>query len=180
MGVSNPGYIVYTIYALGKPPQPITRIGVQLVDAVHAYACSEILVMASTTDMGSEGTYLVESNGGQAGALVVRALVEPKGGGVPVNLGWKQLPSKQEYEVATLESVDPEPPTLTTAAAVTNAPTADTTVTDTPIADTTSEMLWQLVEESGEELTICEKERYCSSMQTYLLHRSQALVVLRS
>ena len=76
---------------LVKPPQPITRIGVQLVDAVHILACSEILVMASTTDMGSENMYLVESNGGQVGALVAMALAKPKGGGVPVNLGWNTL-----------------------------------------------------------------------------------------
>ena len=47
--------------------------------------------MASTTDMGSENMYLVESNGGQVGALVAMALVKPKGGGVPVNLGWNTL-----------------------------------------------------------------------------------------
>lgn len=54
--------------------------------------CSEVLAKGSTTVADGKGTYLVENTGEQVGVLVARALVEPKGNGVPVNLlisGWK-------------------------------------------------------------------------------------------
>jgi hypothetical protein len=102
------------------------------MDTIRIPPCSEVFVMANLTDTGGGSTYLVESAGGRAGALVARALVEPKGGKVPVNLlnpRAETVTLQAGVEVATLESV--EPPAMAAVTTVDEVPV--TTADEIPV-----------------------------------------------
>ena len=133
-----------------QPPQPVSKPRVQLVEAIHIPPKSEVLAMASTEAI-EEGTYLLESSASRTGAAVARALVKlERGGRVPVSLlnpRSEAVTIRSGATIATLEPVE-SPAAMTVASVAPNSATPEQ-----------EGMLWQLVEESGEELTVGEKEQ---------------------
>lgn len=148
-----------TSVPLHKPSQRAASLRVHLVDVVHIPPCSEVLVMAGTTEPIGEGTYLVEGSRDRPGAMVARALVDPKGGClVPVNLlnpRAEAVTLKAGADIATVVPIEPP----VTAATV--------EVESAGISPEKEEMLGKIVEENGECLTVGEKEQLLALLLQY-------------
>ena len=138
---------------LNKPPHRPEKLGVHLIDSVHIPPCSEVLVMACTTGSVNMGTYLLESSGERPGAMVARALVEPREGRVVVNLlnpRMEAVTLKAGGKIATVVPIEPPE----TAAMVEVEPSG--------LSSEKEDMLHNLVEENGKSLTVGEKEQLLS------------------
>ena len=115
---------------------------------------SEKVVMAECKGPLQSGSCIIEPGSGERlPVAVARALVEPKGGRIPVRLlnpGPETATLRPQSVVATLESVE-TPPENVVASVPTLAPTVDTAK---------AELLWEIVEQSSGELTSGEKEQF--------------------
>lgn len=121
---------------------------------------SELLVMANIDGDVPKGACIVEKlQGGRTPCVVARALVEPRGGRVPVCfLNPKPEPAviPADMLVATIEEAA-EPPNKKLVA----------NVSTQPLTHGKEDQLWTIVESSGTELTQDQKEQFYALLSQY-------------
>ena len=145
------------------PPSECTRVPVRAVTTIEMPPRSVMEVTASL-DAPVEGVWLLqEAADKRLPAAVACALMEPKSVIVPVrmlNLQEEPVTVYAGTTLATLESVDPA------ACAVEAVGSVDATIPTTVGAEK-QEMLWNLVEQSGQELSLGEKEIFYQLLLSY-------------
>ena len=151
-----------------KPPVPIhprdstppKEVGcVRTSKTVRLPPFSELLVMASVDGDAPEGSCILEKlQGGRTPCVVARALVKPCDGRVPVCfLNPKPEPAviSANTVVATIEEA--EPPTSELVA----------NVSAQPLTHDKEELLWNIVESSGTELSQDQREQFYALLSRY-------------